>query len=107
MKVKGKVLQVAVTAEDMMRVLESRAADVSRRYGVRRLGLFGSVARLEAAESSDADVLVDFEVPSFDGYMDLKFELEDLLGRPVDLVMIESLKPALRDKVLAEVRYVA
>ena len=94
-------------SEDILRILEARAGDISRRYGVRRLGVFGSVARLDADSDSDVDILVDFISPSFDSYMDLKFELEDLFGRRVDLVMIEMLKPALRDNVLAEARYVA
>ncbi len=94
-------------SEDILHVLQARAEDISLRFGVRRLGVFGSVARLDADPESDVDILVDFVSPSFDSYMDLKFELEDLLDRKVDLVMIETLKPALRDRVLAEVRYVA
>jgi hypothetical protein len=62
--------------------------------GVRSLFLFGSVARDEAHADSDVDLLVDFaKSPTFRGYMDLKFFLEDLLGRRVDLVTRTGLRP--------------
>ena len=48
---------------------------------------------------------MEFDRPSFDNYMDLKFYLEDLLARKVDLVMADALKPRLRPVVLQEVRY--
>lgn len=68
--------------------------------GVRSLALFGSTARREGSESSDIDLLVDFEGPaSFDGYMDLKLFLEGLLGRSVDLVTRGALREELRERV--------
>ncbi len=78
--------------------------DELRRLGVRRLGLFGSAARGEATESSDLDFLVDFERKSFDAYMDLKALLERVFDRRVDLVIRETLKPRLRDRILKDVR---
>ncbi len=64
--------------------------------------MFGSAARNEASDTSDLDFLVEFDRKSFDNYMDLKFFLEDLLGRPVDLVLKEAIKPRLREPILAE-----
>jgi uncharacterized protein len=78
------------------------------RFGVRDLAVFGSVARGEASETSDLDVLVDFVgQATFDGYMGLKFFLEDNLGVKVDLVTRAALKPRLRDRIEAEARRVA
>jgi hypothetical protein len=77
-------------------------ASVLRRLGVRRLALFGSVARGETRDTSDLDFLVELEPCSFDAYMDLKFLLEDEFARRVDLVTVGGLKPAIRDRVLAE-----
>jgi len=74
--------------------------------GVRRLGLFGSAVRDEATDTSDLDFVVDFERKSFDGYMDLKFLLEDLFGRRVDLVISDAIKPRLRPAILSEAVYV-
>ncbi len=76
-----------------------------RQLGVIRIGLFGSYGRGNPTPESDLDFLVIFENPSFDHYMDLKFFLEDLFGRPVDLVMEETIKPRLRPYILSEVQY--
>ena len=87
--------------------LESELETLKARFGVRSLGVFGSIVRGEDSPDSDIDILVEFAVPSFDHYMELKFYLEDVLGRSVDLVLKGSLKPALRDRILREVRDVA
>ncbi|MDF1543276.1 MAG: nucleotidyltransferase family protein [Anaerosomatales bacterium] len=92
---------------DVLRVITESAPDLARRFGARRLAVFGSAARGHLTPDSDIDVLVDFTRPSFDDYMDLKFALEDLTGRSVDLVMVTALKPRLRDRILSEARDVA
>jgi predicted nucleotidyltransferase len=51
------------------------------------------------------DLLVELEEPTFDHYMDLKFYLEDLLGRPVDLVLADSVKPRLKPLIAKEAVY--
>jgi len=73
-----------------------------RRFGVRSLGLFGSEARAEATAASDLDFLVEFENPNFDVYMGLLEYLEKLFGRPVDLVLANTIKPRLRESILRE-----
>jgi uncharacterized protein len=78
------------------------------RFGVRDLAVFGSVARGEASDASDLDVLVDFVgKATFDGYTGLKLFLEDSLGVKVDLVTRAALKPRLRARIEAEARRVA
>jgi len=89
----------------LLRQLRGAAPELKERFGVRKIGVFGSAARGEAGPESDVDVLVEFEDPAFDRYMDLKFFLEDLFGRPCDLVLEESLKEGLRGSVLSEVLY--
>jgi uncharacterized protein len=76
-----------------------------RALGVRELSVFGSVARGEATETSDVDVLVDFEpqvTVSFFRICRLRYRLEDLLGLPVDVVTTCGLRPEIRDEVLNE-----
>ena len=73
-----------------------------RRMSVRRLGLFGSVARGENTAASDLDFLVEFERKSFDAYMDLKMFLEKLFSCRVDLVLADAIKPLLRERIRAE-----
>lgn len=72
------------------------------KYGVKRIGLFGSCSREEQKESSDIDVIVEFNDTdlSFDNYMDLKFNLEDYFQKTVDLVIIDDIKPALKPSIL-------
>ena len=89
------------TRSEVLKALEEHAATL-RKLGVRRLGLFGSVARDEAGPASDLDFVVDFEKKSFDGYMDLKAFLEQLFECRVDLVVSDAIKPRLRPIILAE-----
>ena len=85
--------------EKTLRILKSHKADLHR-FGVKSLRLFGSVARDEAAEGSDVDLLVGFESPpSFSSYMKLRFFLEDLLGAKVDLVTENGLRDRVREYV--------
>src|SRR5690606_3574931 len=76
--------------------------DEIRRFGVRRLALFGSTARGEQGERSDLDFLVEFEKKSFDAYMDLKNYLEELFNCRVDLVLPNTIKPRLKNRILSE-----
>jgi uncharacterized protein len=77
-------------------------------FGVESLSIFGSVARDEAHQNSDIDILVEFsEAPTFDQYMDLKFYLEDCLGQTIDLVSYKMLKPQIRQAVEKEAIRVA
>lgn len=75
--------------------------------GVRSIALFGSVVRGEADESSDLDFLIDLDRKTFDAYMDVKFYLEELFGRRVDLVLTDTIKPRLREAVLREAVHAA
>ena len=92
------------TREAVLQQLEDNR-DKIRSFGVKRLGLFGSVARGEATEGSDLDFLVELEKKSFDVYMDLKDFLEEMFGCKVDLVMIDAIKPRLREPILKETVY--
>lgn len=70
--------------------------DIFEKYGVRKIGLFGSFAKKKQRNGSDLDFLVVLENPTFDNYMELKFTLEKMFHKKVDLVIEENLKPALR-----------
>ncbi len=87
---------------DVVTVLKEHRSAL-RELGVTRLGVFGSVARGEARPDSDVDVLVELDEHTFDRYMDVKLYLEDLLGRSVDLVLADRIKPRLRERILSEV----
>jgi len=92
----------------ILAVLADSRQEIATRYGVERLALFGSASRDELGASSDVDVLVEFAGPAtFNAYMDLKFYLEDVLGRPVDLVTDKALRRELRPYVEKEMIRVA
>ncbi|MEL6491785.1 MAG: nucleotidyltransferase family protein [Cyanobacteria bacterium J06621_3] len=79
-------------------------------FGIERCGVFGSFGRgTDIHDDSDVDILVLFDPKqkTFDNYMNLAFRLEDLFGRDVDLVTVESLSPHIGPHILAEVEYVS
>lgn len=80
--------------------------ELKDRFTVERIGIFGSVVRGDQKTGSDVDILVELSEPIFDNYMDLKFKLEEVLQRPVDLVITETLKPRIRPIIEKEVVYV-
>ncbi|HUS74240.1 MAG TPA: nucleotidyltransferase family protein [Sedimentisphaerales bacterium] len=82
--------------------------EMQRRFSVRALSIFGSVARDEATGNSDVDVLVAFDKKAnFDVFMDLRFYLEELLGTGVDLVTDKALRPEIRQTIEQEIIHVA
>lgn len=88
-------------------MLKKHEAAIKQKYGVKKLGFFGSFARGEERKDSDIDVLVEFKdgFETFDNYMELKFFLEELFERKVDLVTVEALRPQLKEDILKQVSY--
>lgn len=95
------------TKEQLLALLRDHQPQLDG-FGVNRCGLFGSYLRAEQDSDSDIDILVEFKPgeKSFDNFMGLAFFLEDVLGRPVDLVTPESLSPYIGPHILREVEYV-
>lgn len=76
---------------------------IAAKHGARDVRVFGSVARGMASETSDLDLLVVMEPGrSLLDLVALNQDLEDVLGRPVDVVTEGGLSPYLRDRILAE-----
>ena len=72
-------------------------------HGVKKAGIFGSIVRGDTREDSDVDILVEIESDiSLLDFVGLKLEIEDVLGRKVDLVEYSTIKPLLRDRILSE-----
>jgi predicted nucleotidyltransferase len=96
-----------MSRDEVLHVLESHKTEL-RRFGVKSLCLFGSVARDEAEDGSDVDLLVGFdESPSFSSFMKLRIFLEDLLHARVDLVTEKGLRDRVRPYVEKEAIRVA
>jgi len=93
---------LAMSRDLIVRTLRERRPDLEL-LGVSRVALFGSIARDEATFDSDVDLLVEFQGPvGLFHFVHVKRFLEQLLGRPVDLVTSDALHPALREVILAE-----
>ena len=93
--------------DEILRLLREHQSELSR-FGVRSLAVFGSVARDEARPESDVDILVEFGEPvGLFEFVRLQIHLQELLGRQVDLVTRDALRPMMRDQILDEAIYAA
>ncbi|RKY57963.1 MAG: hypothetical protein DRP94_07610 [Candidatus Latescibacterota bacterium] len=94
--------------EEIKRKLVEHKEELKERYKVKQIGIFGSYVRGEQQETSDVDILVEFEEGARLSLLDivgLEIELSDLLGVKVDLVEKKALKPHIGRHILEEVVY--
>lgn len=83
--------------------IKKKIIPILKRHGVTRAGIFGSVVRGEETKESDIDVLVEIESRmSLLDFVGLKLELEDALGKRVDLGEYSAIKPIIREQILSE-----
>jgi predicted nucleotidyltransferase len=88
-----------LTIED----IKHKILPILNRYGTKRAALFGSYVRGEAKDNSDIDILVEItEDLSLLDFVGIKLEIEDALGKKVDLVEYDTIKPLLRERILNE-----
>ncbi|GAB4504911.1 MAG: nucleotidyltransferase family protein [Anaerolineales bacterium] len=87
----------------VLQALKQKNAELTIKFGVKSLLLFGSVARNEATSASDVDLLVEFNRPvGYFGLFALQDYLEKLLGCPVDLGTQDSLKPYIKERIMGK-----
>lgn len=93
--------------KEIIDIIRQSSPEIEARYGVKRLGLFGSFVRDQAGSRSDIDLLVSFrrDIDLFE-FLDLRDFLQKRLDHKVDLVMESALKPAIGKRIRAEVEYV-
>jgi hypothetical protein len=93
--------------QEIINLIKASKPEITERFGVREVGLFGSYASGQEQASSDIDILVSFnrDVDLFE-FIDLREYLEAKLQSKVDLVMASALKPTIGRRILAEVQYV-
>jgi predicted nucleotidyltransferase len=93
--------------QEIIQIIKNKKPEMEFRYGVQRLGLFGSYVRESQKKKSDIDILVTFsrDIDLFD-FLDLREYLERQIQAKVDLVMETALKPAIGKRILSEVEYV-
>ena len=97
-----------LSLEAIKKFLRENRENIRQKFGVKKMGIFGSFLRGNEKATSDIDILIDFEEDkvTFKNYMGLKFFLEDTFDRKVDLVIIEDIKPFIKEAILREAVYV-
>ena len=89
--------------DEVLDVLREHKATLVQRFGVVDLALFGSIVRDQVTDDSDVDILVRFDSPATSKrYFGVQFYIEDLLGRPVDLVTDKALRAEMRPYIERE-----
>lgn len=100
-------MTVLATRDQILATLAESLPHIEQHFHVRSLSIFGSAACETLTPASDVDVLVEFALtPGFIEYMQLKFYLESLLGRKVDLVTSRALKPRIPPQIKQEAIHV-
>lgn len=92
---------------EIMEQLQDMMAELRTEYHVRKIGIFGSYSRGRQTDTSDLDLVVEFERPiGMMAFVHLRNLMADRLGIPIDLVTPDGLHPLIRDRVMHEVVYV-
>ncbi|WP_457553702.1 nucleotidyltransferase family protein [Desulfobacula sp.] len=96
-----------INKEHIIALLKKYKKEQSKRFGVTKMGFFGSVARGSANKGSDIDIVVELNKRNLLNRIGLKMSLEDFLGVPVDVVAYrEDLSPLLKERIAKDVIYV-
>ena len=98
--------------EDIKRILQNYKKTLENKYGIKKLGFFGSFSRDEATEKSDIDIYIEFDMEKIDlyKYLSLIDELESLFGKRVDIITKDGKNairlPSVRENIEKEITYV-
>ena len=94
--------------DTLLEILQANRVQI-KSFGISLLGIFGSFARNEQSDTSDIDVIVEFEngQKSYKKFIGLVYYLEDLLQRKVDVLTFQSVSPLLKERIEKEVTYVS
>ena len=101
-------LQDKLSLEAIRNFLQENKELIKKKFAIEKIGILGSFIMGKEKTSSDIDILIEFERDrtTFKNYMGLKFFLEDHFHRKVDLIIIENIKPLLKEAILREAVYV-
>jgi len=92
--------------ERIEKILKKHMKILKKKFYVKRIGIFGSLSKGKQTPESDVDILVELNGPIGWDFVELKYFLEEIIGKKVDLVSIKALKPQLKKNILNEVIYV-
>jgi hypothetical protein len=101
-----EALMVSSKRDSVLRQLRDKKVYLTEHYGITRLGVFGSVARNEARENSDIDIVIEWEEPTLSRMVRLKEDLEKTQEKPVDVVRYrKDMNPYLKKRIDREAIY--
>jgi predicted nucleotidyltransferase len=94
--------------DEVLSILKRKAHDLKDRFGVTNVGLFGSVVRDEAKDSSDLDLLIELDPESitYKKYLDLEVYLQSLFPRKIEIVTTDGVSPYILPYISREVVWV-
>ena len=97
------VATIMKTTKEYLQLLQAYKLQSAIRYGISRIGIFGSVARGEQQEGSDVDVYVELSSPDLFSLVHIKDELQQLFGCPVDIVRLrDNMNELLKRSIIEE-----
>ena len=100
-------METMINKEQIILLLKEYKKKQADKFGVTKMGVFGSIARGNANEDSDIDIVVELNKRNLLNRIGLKMSLEDFLGMPVDVVTYrENLSPLLKERISKDVTYV-
>lgn len=95
-----------MSKDEILAFMKANRQEMIDRFGVVKIGLFGSYARGEQTDESDIDIAVELQAEnSFRSFFSLKRFLEDHLGKEVDLGIEHTIKPLARERIIKEILY--
>lgn len=94
--------------KEIIKILRQNYKVISNTYGVISIAVFGSYAKNKQKKRSDIDIFVELKekYKTFDNFMELKFFLEKIVGRKIDLLIKESIREELKQRIFKEAVYV-
>lgn len=100
-------IKTLTSIEEIAEILKDHKRELKEKYGVKKIGIFGSYVKKDNTKNSDIDILVEIGIPmGFFKFLGLERYLSQLLGVKVDLVTRNALKPYIGRRILEKVRYV-
>ncbi len=97
-----------LSLEQVLEFLRAHKQEFHEQYGIERIGVFGSVLRDELRDDSDIDIAIEMDSSrkSLRNFLAFKRELEKTFNRSVDLGIESTLKPAIKESIARDIRYV-
>lgn len=96
-------MKTNLNSKQIIKKIEEKK-NIIKKFGVKKIGLFGSFLKGKQKTKSDVDILIEFSKPTFDNYAEVMILLEQMFKRKIDLITSSSLRPELK-YIIKETEY--